>query len=227
MTETCTVLGGSFALLMQGGLFAFTICILVWKKYFEHGDRTWFEFGLDSSKQIMGAGWMHVANMFCAILFAAKGTKGGPDECTWYATNIIVDTTLGVAVEWFLLWSLQYFLEKNNFRGPANILRSGTYRDERGEFVPIAYVSQLVVWLGIVTCMKVTMVALMQFVPLFSLIVQSGLVVFNETPRMKLFVVMIIVPAMMNTFQFVLTDQFIKRKGKAPAQIALVSKNAA
>merc|ERR1719215_2205618 len=33
------------------------------------------------SKQFCGAGWMHVANMLCAVLFSAE--LEGVDGCTW------------------------------------------------------------------------------------------------------------------------------------------------
>eukprot|EP00443_Scrippsiella_acuminata_P122260 CAMPEP_0115584504 /NCGR_PEP_ID=MMETSP0272-20121206/6718_1 /TAXON_ID=71861 /ORGANISM="Scrippsiella trochoidea, Strain CCMP3099" /LENGTH=191 /DNA_ID=CAMNT_0003019541 /DNA_START=111 /DNA_END=684 /DNA_ORIENTATION=- len=189
----------------------------------ENSDRTWFEFGLDSSKQIMGAGWIHVANLLCAVLFA--GRLPGVDGCTWYAANIIVDTTAGVAVEWCLLRGLHHLLIGLRCVATAKLLDSGSYRDSSGAFRPLAYVTQMVVWLSIVTCMKVGMVGLMKTVPVIVLLVNSALSSLEDTPKIKLVVVMIFVPLMMNTFQFVLTDGFIKKRKRAdPLADGLIAK---
>mmetsp|Transcript_22167 Transcript_22167/g.62046 ORF Transcript_22167/g.62046 Transcript_22167/m.62046 type:complete len:235 (-) Transcript_22167:94-798(-) len=206
----CSVLGGHFALLMQALLFTFTCGVLVWKKYMENSDRTWFEFGLDSSKQIAGAGWIHVANMVCAILFAGK--LAGVDGCTWYAANIMIDTTLGVFVEWCLLKGVQLLLAGLSCEALSVLLESGSYRDGTGNFRPAAYMLQMAVWLFIVTCMKISMVALMQAMPVLVYTANGALACFEYNAKVKLFVVMICVPLMMNTFQFVLTDNFIKKK---------------
>merc|ERR1719384_2515694 len=85
----CSVIAGPFAILMQCVLFSVTVAVLVYKKRTEGGSRSWFEFGLDGSKQFAGAGWMHIASMLCAILFAKQ--LDGVDGCTWYAANIIID----------------------------------------------------------------------------------------------------------------------------------------
>jgi len=210
---TCSVLGGEFALLMQAGLGGITVSVLVTKKYLEHGDRSWFEFGLDSSKQIFGAGWIHVANMLCAILFAER--LAGVDGCTWYAANIIVDTTLGVGVEWALLQGVKSIVIACRFQALQELLETGSYwrlADGERQFRVANYASQLVVWLLIVTLMKVSMVALMQVLPQVVYAINAALSVFASMPRVKLFAVMIVIPMMMNSLQFVLTDNFIKRK---------------
>jgi len=66
-------------------------------------------FCLDSSKQIAGAGWIHVANMFCAMILGKVAKRG--DQCEWYWIEIMLDTTLGVAVEYYLLFFWPLLLE--------------------------------------------------------------------------------------------------------------------
>lgn len=215
MTEKCSVLGGEFALLMQGGLFFVTCSVLVWKKYVENGDRTWFEFGLDSSKQIAGAGWAHAANLLCAVIFAEELT--GVDGCTWYAANIIIDTTLGVGVEYALLEGVKWLLKRFEFKAAEELLEQGSYwgkgvRNSEREFRFANYACQLVEWLFIVTLMKISMVALMQTFPVLIYAINALFNSLAHMPRVKLFVVMICIPMMMNTFQFVITDNFIKKK---------------
>merc|ERR1712194_577979 len=185
------------------------------KKYKEGAGRTWFEFGLDSSKQLLGAGWIHVSNMLCAIIFAGRLTgKDGAivDACAWYAANIIVDTTVGVFVEWVFLLVVMKLVLACSCASIARMLESGSYYNENNEFELGRYVSQLVVWLGIVTAMKVCVVTFMRGCPVVVFAISSSLKPVEENPQVKLFVVMIIVPLMMNTFQLLVTDNFIKKK---------------
>jgi hypothetical protein len=218
--EGCTVLGGPFALVMQGVLFSITVGVLVFKKYREDlasakqgaERRSWYEFGLDGSKQFMGAGWIHVANLLCAILFQER--LKGVDECTWYAANIIVDDTLGVFVEYLLLMGVKKVLEMSTWESVKKLLDSGSYYEERDGkkvFKPWNYVSQLVVWLLIVTAMKLSMVAFMTSLPVLEYAFNTMLSPFQSDPRRKLFVVMIVVPVLMNSLQFWVTDNFIKK----------------
>lgn len=213
----CSVLGGRFALAMQGLLFFITLSVLVFKKYREGPGRTWGEFGLDGSKQFLGAGWIHVANLLCAILFAGK--VGGIDGCTWYAANIIVDTTVGLLVEWLLLRGVHKFFEKLQWESAVKTLDTGSYYDEEDDeqrvFRKERYVLQLIVWLMIVTTMKVFMVALMRSCPIVVEGIDMALHSLNDQAQLKLFVVMICIPVTMNTFQFLLTDEFIKKKVKS------------
>jgi len=211
----CSVIAGPFAMLMQATLFSVTVAVLVYKKRTEGGSRTWIEFGLDGSKQFAGAGWMHVANMLCAIIFANQ--IHGVDGCTWYAANIIIDDTLGVFVEWCLLKGVQRLLERTGIKSLTKLLESGAYYDDAHKFLPWNYVGQLALWLLIVTAMKLSMVALMQALPALVLANNFLLAPLAERPKLKLFVVMIIIPCAMNTLQFWLTDNFIKKKETATA----------
>lgn len=195
---------------VQALLFTCTCSALVCKKALERSDRTWVEFGLDTSKQILGGGWMHVANMLCAIIFSS--TLPGVDECTWYAAQILVDTTLGVFVEWCLLRGLDVVLKGLRMQGAAQLLDSGSYRDASGGFRPASYVGQLTVWLAIVTLMKMSMVELIWAVPIALYALDVALHALEPLPRLKLFVVMVCLPVVMNVLQMVLTDNFIKRR---------------
>jgi hypothetical protein len=212
----CSVIGGPFAMAMQALLFTATCGVLVWKKYNETSSRSWFEFFLDGSKQFCGAGWIHVANMLCAILFADD--LPGVDGCVWYAANIIVDDTAGV----FVLYALQSGFDAMRERCfPACLvaaLESGSYfkLDSAGQktFRPVNYVCQLMVWLFFVTCMKLSMVAFMKAVPPMELFFDFLLSPLDSNRDAKLFVVMLIIPFLMNALQFFLVDNIIKKKDK-------------
>lgn len=211
----CSVIAGPFAIAMQGVLFSVTVAVLVYKKHTEGGSRTWFEFCLDGSKQFAGAGWIHVANMLCAVFFAKQ--LHGVDGCTWYAANIIIDDTLGVFVELCLLQGAQRLLQAIGIKSLIKLLESGAYYDDDRRFLPWNYAGQLALWLLIVTAMKLSMVALMQALPVLVKAHNYLLSPLAESPKSKLFVVMIIVPCAMNSVQFWLTDNFIKKKESAGA----------
>merc|ERR1719491_668615 len=158
---------------------------------------------------------MHVANMLCAILFANQ--IHGVDGCTWYAANIIIGDTLGIFMEWCLLKGVQKLLERTGIKSLTKLLESGAYYDDAHKFLPWNYVSQFALWLLIVTATKLSMVALMQALPSLVLANNFLLVPLAERPKLKLFVVMIIIPCAMNTLRFWLVDNFIKKKETATA----------
>lgn len=200
-------------------MFVTCCCVLVLKKVQEKSQRTWHEFFLDSSKQMAGAGWIHVMNILCAKLLDHMMPVG--DECEWYWINIMIDTTLGVAVEYALLQALLKLAGVCLGTAGAEELRPGHYHDA-GVFQVSRYVKQLVLWLIVVTGMKMSMVVLMYFAatPL-----EAGaafvLQPFLESPSLKLCVVMIATPLCMNAFQFWVVDNFIKKEeseGYAPTR---------
>lgn len=182
---------------------------MVLKKVREGAERTWWEFGLDSSKQFIGAGWIHILNLAFATMMGRVMAAG--DECEWYWINIMVDTTLGVAVEYALLRAITGALD-GGLGEASQEYHSGLYW-ERGEFKVRRYLKQLAVWLIIVTLMKLLVVVFMLVlsVPLVA-IASFVLGPFLKQPQLKLIVVMIATPVTMNAFQFWVTDNFIKKQ---------------
>merc|ERR1711939_689883 len=169
--------------------------------------------GMDSSKQLLGAGWIHVLN-----LSFAKGLETqfqAADQCEWYWVNIMLDCTLGVAVEYVLMRSLMSCIEKT-YPGQAEDFETGEYKRQDGSCNPVKYVKQLFMWLVIVSLMKLSMGLLMALGHnnLVGL-AQTVLSPFESDPTIKLFVVMIFTPVCMNVFQFWMVDNFIKKKGKS------------
>lgn len=190
-------------------LFTFVVIGLILKKKREKSGRTWAEFILDSSKQMIGASWLHVLN----IVFSFALHSLGGDECTWYWIHITMDTTLGVFVN-YQLHKLIYKLIIPRFCSPsiAAKFKSGDYGTP-GNIHWSKYFTQLFVWLFIVTIMKCTMVLIMlvAYVPLVA-IASFILSPFNSSPSLKLIVVMVFTPLIMNTVQFWITDSFTRKK---------------
>ncbi|CAE8588816.1 unnamed protein product [Polarella glacialis] len=199
----CTVLPGLFGICIQGLLFVIVCGVLVFKKTREP-ERSWRDWGLDSSKQIMGSGWIHILNLFCSTKLDAILPQG--DQCEWYWIQIMVDTTLGVLVEYAVLSLLLRLLE--------GIIENGHYFDEvegKLQFSFKKYTEQMVLWLFVVTVMKFGMVFLM-YAAATPLEAVAGYVLkpFMDNARSKLVVVMILTPMCMNAVQFWIVDNFLK-----------------
>mmetsp|Transcript_57246 Transcript_57246/g.183958 ORF Transcript_57246/g.183958 Transcript_57246/m.183958 type:complete len:237 (+) Transcript_57246:107-817(+) len=223
----CGVLGGTFTLFVQGMLMVISVSALAFKFRRDSGGRTFPAFALDSSKQLAGAGWVHCANMLTALILG-RVEASGSDACTWYWIEIMTDTTFGVLVELLILQAVTFGLQKCLGSAASSCFDGNYFEDSGGShrFLPGTYCKQLAVWLFVVTCMKFCMVALMLksksvLVPIASFVLKPVL----EDPNLKLMVVMILTPAVMNSVQFWLQDNiFLKFKGHgAPGQEPLLA----
>merc|ERR1711957_605671 len=85
----------------------------------------------------------------------------GGDECEWYWINIMVDTTFGTAVAYFLLKVAMVFIRKRMSEHVAEEFKSGDYRGEDGIIDVQKYFKQLFLWLVIMSGMKCIMVIAM------------------------------------------------------------------
>merc|ERR1719213_94742 len=179
-------------------LFACCCAVLLCKYYRNTGGRSPMEFLMDSSKQLVGAGWAHVMNLLCAMTLEAR-FKGVGDECAWYWLNIVLDCTLGVAAEYGILLCLMALI-KQGLPDQAEDFETGEYKNEDEEFQLSRYFKQLglllLMLLGHEYLLKVALLALSPFN-------------FNST--LKLLAAMIITPFFMNALQFWLVDNFIKK----------------
>lgn len=210
----CSLLPGVFGISVQLALAALVCLVLLLKKKLEDRSRrtrrTWTSFFLDCSKQLVGAGWVHLLNMASSMILGMRQTMG---QCEWYLVNIFVDDTLGVFVEYLLLRRIIRLLERIVGDG-ADEYRSGSYHSfPGGEFQFSRYMKQLVVWLVVVTLMKVLMLVLVVLLtdPLHR-VTDFFLWPLFRSPVAELLVVMIITPFFLNALQFWVVDNFIQTK---------------
>lgn len=217
----CLVLPGIGGAAVQCLLLACCVGVFVVKRKKEEkrlgpDARSKEEFTLDASKQFASAGWLHCMNLGFAS--SLNTWMAGGDECGWYWINIMVDTTLGTAVAYFLLQIANAFLKKKLTPAAAEEFRSGEYKVD-GIISMRRYMKQLCLWLVVVSFMKISMVL---FMFLFSgpLLGIAGFVLapFLSQPWLKLLVVMIVFPLVMDGFQIWMIDNFIKRKETYPMQ---------
>eukprot|EP00927_Polykrikos_kofoidii_P052753 TRINITY_DN4669_c0_g1_i1.p1 TRINITY_DN4669_c0_g1~~TRINITY_DN4669_c0_g1_i1.p1 ORF type:complete len:331 (+),score=65.83 TRINITY_DN4669_c0_g1_i1:69-995(+) len=212
----CAVIPGFFGVMMQVLLFLCSILTLVFKKSRDR-TRSWFEFGLDSSKQLMGAGMIHCLNLLFAEHLTSYLNTG--DECEWYWVNIMVDTTIGVGISALLLRGSMVVLEATLGIEESLEFESGAYKESFTNSINYRkYAKQLANWLLIVVAMKLCMLVLMVIFALpLQAVAHLVLTPVSSNSAVKLLVVMIVTPVIMNAFQFWVTDNIIKKKGPTEA----------
>ncbi|CAE7620956.1 tetA [Symbiodinium sp. CCMP2456] len=189
--------------------------LVKWSQF--HDGRDFSEFLMDSSKQLIGAAWIHLLNLLFAQKMEKHYEEAGGDECDWYWINIVVDCTLGVACTYVLLQlSTRIILATVPDQAPD--FKTGEYR-VNGGIDAAKYIKQLAVWLVVVSSMKVGMVVFMAvFHTLLLAVARMTLAPFASSPNLKLLVAMIATPFCMNALQFWVTDNFIKKQGD-PAEV--------
>jgi len=200
---------------------------------------------MDSFKNCSGAASLHFTNILFAR-FLAPVLKGG-DECHWYFIEIMIDTTLGVYIEFYILMRIIDGLNRGGCTETSSDLsehavardsvspsgeqasdpesRSGIISGEQSsagscaEINWIKYVKQVSMWLFIVTIMKAVMVFIMIFeAPQLLAIAGFVLKPVDEHPKIELVLVMILTPAVMNSLQFWLQDNIFVDAARATAE---------
>jgi hypothetical protein len=214
----CRLVPGISGLLIQVLLMGMSLGLLILKKRIEikHSNRTWREFMLDSSKQIIGSLWMHVLNLFFAVRLHRRNLDG--DSCDWYWINIVVDCTLGTYIEYVLFQVTYRYIIPTLVKDRAAIREfdSGTYDHTGGQtsssFNKRMYGKQLGVWLMICTTMKLIVLLFLKLAsdPLLDL---SDIFLdrFDDNPMKKLMFVMVVTPLVFNSAQLWIVDNIIKR----------------
>ncbi|ETV74922.1 hypothetical protein, variant [Aphanomyces astaci] len=196
--ERCTLLNGTFNNLIQVMLGLIALSVLIFKRYHERPRRPLRIWMFDASKQLIGAGVAHAANLAIAITLSglAKGQTGA-DQCAFYFVNFTLDTTFGVAVNYLLLKALVYFAVKYNVTA---LQVPGDY----GHPIQVrVWAIQLVTWLVIICSTKILIGAV-----IFGLETPLGDVAawlfspFGDLPKVELVIVMVACPVLMNGLQF-------------------------
>lgn len=213
---SCTVLPGFYGVIVQFVLGICSFSVLVVKFIRDPAGRSLKRFALDSSKQLVGQGWCHILNLTFAMVIASF--SGAEDECEVYWKQIMLDTTLGVGAEFCFLRGLSAVVSWRCGHEASRGLASGEYFDNDNQrFLVRAYSLQLAAWLLVVSCMKVSMLGIMwAFNAWLHALASAILAPVIDKPHLKLLVVMIFTPALMNSLQFWLTDNIFVHAQRSP-----------
>ncbi|XP_034529865.1 transmembrane protein 110, like [Notolabrus celidotus] len=189
-----------FGVLIQGLLAIVAFSTLMLKRFREPVGirRPWRIWFFDTSKQAIGALFIHFANVFLSTL-----TK--EDPCSLYLMNFLLDATLGMLVIWLAVKLVSKLVEHKEW----TLLMFGEYGDP----------PQAAAWLGqcgiylLIMVLEKGVISLVLLVPGWSKL-QEVLLSYIADPQMELVLVMLIVPFIVNSIMFWVVDSLMMRKYK-------------
>lgn len=189
-----------FGVLIQGLLAIVAFSTLMLKRFREPVGirRPWRIWFFDTSKQAIGALFIHFANVFLSTL-----TK--EDPCSLYLMNFLLDATLGMLVIWMAVKLVSKLVEYKQW----TLLIFGEYGDP----------PQAAAWLGqcgvymLIMVLEKGVISLVLLIPGWSKL-QEVLLSYIANPQLELALVMLIVPFIVNSIMFWVVDSLMMRKYK-------------
>ncbi|XP_019753155.1 transmembrane protein 110, like isoform X2 [Hippocampus comes] len=189
-----------FGVLIQGLLAIVAFSTLMLKRFHEPAGirRPWRIWFFDTSKQAIGALFIHFANVFLSTL-----TK--EDPCSLYLMNFLLDATMGMLVIWLGVKLVAKVVEYNQW----TLFTFGEYGDP----------PQAAAWLGqcgtylLIMVLEKGAISLVLLVPGWSKL-QEVLLGYIANPQLELVLVMLIVPFIVNSVMFWVVDSLTMRKLK-------------
>merc|ERR1719313_166565 len=132
----------------------------------------------------------------------------------------MIDTTLGTAILYVLLRAAQSLLACTGNNQLAKVAAFGNYKGYGTRTHSSIGAMQLILWLLLVTLMKFFKVEITE--QLLAIVQPQGQMVWLwHHPKVKLFIVMLATPAVMNSMQYLIVDTFIdSAHNKSAARIA-------
>ncbi|KAG7456271.1 hypothetical protein MATL_G00250040 [Megalops atlanticus] len=190
-----------FGVLIQGLLAVVAFSTLMLKRFREPAAvrRPWRIWFYDTSKQAIGALFIHFANVFLSTL-----TK--EDPCSLYLMNFLLDATLGMLVIWAGVKVVSWVVEYKQF----TLLTFGEYGDPPQA---AAWIGQCAVYLLIMVLEK-SVISLVLLIPGWTSL-QEVLLDYIPDPQVELVLVMLIVPFFVNAIMFWVVDSLMMRKYKS------------
>lgn len=199
---------GTFGIFVQFILSIVSFSALIVKRFQEVPRRPVNVFKFDAAKNGIGACMCHFMNIFIAMQFAGK-----EDPCPWYFIQILFDATVVVFANFVVLrfferrimaiWGIE--ISSGDYGDPPSLLRWG---------------QQLGVWLAVVIVCKLAVTA---FQSLFEApLAAFGALVLNPlcfNPHMELFIVVVLLPLVLNAFQFWIVDNYLMHSVEGPSRI--------
>ncbi|MEQ2269143.1 hypothetical protein XENORESO_000327 [Xenotaenia resolanae] len=189
-----------FGVLIQAVLAVVAFSTLMLKRFREPVGvrRPWRIWFFDTSKQAIGALFIHFANVFLSTL-----TK--EDPCSLYLMNFLLDATLGMLVIWVAVKLVFRLVEHKQW----SLLLFGEYGDP----------PQAAAWLGqcgvylLIMVLEKGVITLVLLIPGWSKL-QEVLLSYIANPQLELALVMLIVPFIVNAIMFWVVDSLTMRKYK-------------
>ncbi|XP_066448196.1 store-operated calcium entry regulator STIMATE-like [Eleutherodactylus coqui] len=189
-----------FGVLVQGVLAVVAFSTLMLKRWQEPKEerRPWRIWFFDTSKQAIGALFIHFTNVFLSDLTEE-------DPCSLYLMNFLLDATLGMLIIWLSVKFVSAIVEQRGY----TLLVFGEYGDP----------PQAAAWLGqcglylLIMIVEKTIITLVLLIPGWTKL-QEILLDYIPDPKLELVLVMLVVPFIVNAIMFWVVDSLIMRKYK-------------
>eukprot|EP00747_Dinoflagellata_sp_TGD_P213291 gnl/TRDRNA2_/TRDRNA2_86267_c0_seq1.p1 gnl/TRDRNA2_/TRDRNA2_86267_c0~~gnl/TRDRNA2_/TRDRNA2_86267_c0_seq1.p1 ORF type:complete len:455 (+),score=58.37 gnl/TRDRNA2_/TRDRNA2_86267_c0_seq1:167-1366(+) len=204
--QQCQLLGDFASYFLQLALFCICFGSLLIKWRLERPLRSLRVFLLDSSKQIVGVWWLHVLNLISSFILNTNSMSAYSDECAWYWTNLMMDTTVGLLVLYTTLWVTERLFGYQS--GVYHSTLKGSDREPTLDYS--RWFLQLAAYLCICTAQKITVLIIISASLPYSASVGIWATSWIQSSSLRLVFVMAVTPLVMNTFYFWATDGHIK-----------------
>jgi len=201
--DQCRLLGNFFGYFIQVALGILAFLSLVYKRYKDVPRRPWLIWGMDASKQALGAFAAHGWNVLFA-LFLHKASSHSLNPCVLYFITFMVDAFLGLLFNFIFL----LLIEQLAIVCGSDIMKSGDYGNPPRWKV---WLVQITSWVLIITAVKFLLLYCV-LIPLMDPLYTVGhwlLVGFDPYPKLELVIVMILVPLVVNVVVFWISDNFL------------------
>ncbi|KAH9833660.1 vacuolar membrane protein-domain-containing protein [Rhodofomes roseus] len=196
----CRLLGPT-ALVTQGLMGVLVVASLIYKRHRESPRRPWRIWLFDVSKQVIGQMVIHGVNVLVSDTIAHLSSG---NACVFYFLNILLDTTIGVGIIYFILHITTWLLsEKCQLKG----FESGQY----GSPPSFNYwIRQATVYIFSLLSMKMLVIALFAVWPGIFMLGDWLLTFLGPSDAVQVIFTMGLFPIMMNIIQFWLIDSIVK-----------------
>ena len=208
----CEMFGG-FGFLIQAILGAAAFSILIVKRYIEKPRRPWKIWFYDVAKQIISSVVLHLFNLIISAILSSD--EKDADACVWYFVTVTLDCTLGAFLSYIFMWLMDGIANSSDW----TILKTGLYYDEYMEGNKKCYKldwkkygSQLGVWLGITLIVKIILLIMLKICKLFLVNLGTFFLSPFSNAKVRLVMVMIIFPVILNALYFWIVDNILKLK---------------
>ncbi|KAK2466001.1 hypothetical protein APHAL10511_001642 [Amanita phalloides] len=209
MSPSCQLLGPT-ALAVQALMGIFVPLSLLYKRRRERPIRPWRIWLFDVSKQVVGQLFVHSLNVLISDVGSHRSSR---NACVFYFLNILIDTTLGVALIYVILHTLTSLLSDTlHLQG----FESGIYGDPPSF---LYWMRQAVVYVSSLTTMKFLVLLILTWLPGL-LTIGEWLLVWThigDGDSLEVIFVMGIFPIIMNILQFWFIDSIVKAHHKTDA----------
>ena len=208
----CEMFGG-FGFLIQAILGAAAFSILIVKRFVEKPRRPWKIWFYDVAKQIISSLVLHLFNLIISAVLS--NDENDADACVWYFVTVTLDCTLGAFLSYIFMWLVDGIVSSSELE----ILKTGLYYEEYMEGNKKCYKlkwkkygAQLGVWLVVTLIVKLILLIMLKICKLFLVNLGGFFLSPFSNAKVRLVMVMIIFPVILNALYFWVVDNILKLK---------------